>query len=198
MNCLISAPPAIHLTLPVWLNSFMDNDRRDLETVESRMRLAIELAALNTQHVTGGPFAALIADMQTHHIIAVGVNLVAPANCSMAHAEMVAISLAQQSLNSYDLGAAGLPYMELISSCEPCAMCFGALPWSGIRHLACAARDEDARAIGFDEGPKHPDWRGELERRGIGVSTDICRDEARKVLTDYAATGGTIYNARQG
>jgi len=198
MKSPISAPPAIHLTLPDWLHDFMDSDRRNLETIESRMRLAIKLAALNVQHGSGGPFAALIADMQTHRIIAAGVNRVASANCSMAHAEMVAISLAQQKLGSYDLGGAGFAKFELISSCEPCAMCFGALPWSGIRHLACAARDEDARAIGFDEGPKHPDWRGELEKRGIAVSTDICRDEARKVLTDYAATGGTIYNARQG
>jgi hypothetical protein len=34
---------------------------------------------------------------------------------------------------------------------------FGAVPWSGVRRLACGARDEDASDIGFDEGPKMAD-----------------------------------------
>lgn len=161
------------------------------------MRFVIELSRLNIEN-GGGPFGAAIFDMQSHRLISAGVNMVIGASCSMAHAEMVAISLAQQQLGQYDLGAAGLPRFELVSSCEPCAMCFGALPWSGIRHLACGARDADARAIGFDEGPKHPQWRNELEQRGISVSTDICRSEAKVVLDAYAASGGVIYNARQG
>lgn len=161
------------------------------------MRFVIELSRLNIEN-GGGPFGAAIFDMQSHRLISAGVNMVIGASCSMAHAEMVALSLAQQQLGQYDLGAAGLPRLELVSSCEPCAMCFGALPWSGIRHLACGARDADARAIGFDEGPKHPQWRNELEQRGISVSTDICRSEAKVVLDAYAASGGVIYNARQG
>ena len=60
--------------------------------------------------------------------------------------------------------------------------------------MVCGARDEDARAIGFDEGPKMPDWIPALERRGISV----VRDEAAAVLEEYAGRGGVIYNARQG
>lgn len=36
-------------------------------------------------------------------------------------------------------------------------MCFGAVPWFGVRHLvrgARGARGEDAEAAGFDKGPK--------------------------------------------
>jgi tRNA(Arg) A34 adenosine deaminase TadA len=76
--------------------------------------------------------------------------------------------------------------------------CFGATTWSGVRRLVCGARDEDARAIGFDEGPKLPDWVGALEERGISVVRDTCRDEAAAVLRDYAESGGLIYNARRG
>jgi hypothetical protein len=60
--------------------------------------------------------------------------------------------------------------------------------------LVCEARDEDGRAIGFDEGPKMPDWIPALERRGISV----VRDEAVAVLEECAGRGGMIYNARQG
>jgi tRNA(Arg) A34 adenosine deaminase TadA len=74
-------------------------------------------------------------------------------------------------------------------------MCFGAIPWSGVCRLVCGARDEDARAIGFDEGPKLADWVTALNERGITVLRDILRNEAVSVLREYIASGGIIYNA---
>ncbi len=161
------------------------------------MSLAILLSRLNVENATGGPFGAAIFNMDTHELLSIGMNLVVSSDCSMAHAEMIAISCAQQLLGSFDLGATPCRY-ELVTSCEPCAMCFGAIPWSGIRHLACGARDADARAIGFDEGPKMADWKEALESRGITVETDICRQEAADVLQLYAKDRGTIYNGRHG
>ncbi|WP_217995186.1 hypothetical protein [Methylogaea oryzae] len=73
-------------------------------------------------------------------------------------------------------------------------MCLGATLWSGVKSLLCGARDEDARAIGFDEGPKPADWADQLRRRGIAVTRDVMRDEACKVLQRYKNQGGTIYN----
>lgn len=89
-----------------------------------------------------------------------------------------------------------MPVHDLVTSCEPCAMCFGAVPWSGVRGLVCGARDEDARAIGFDEGPKLESWVRALEQRGIEVVRDVHRVVARRVLEDYAIAGGPIYNSR--
>jgi len=74
-------------------------------------------------------------------------------------------------------------------------MCFGAIPWSGVQRLVCGARDEDARAIGFDEGPKIIDWISALNDRGIAVMRDVLRPDAVAVLQDYVKAGGTIYNA---
>jgi tRNA(Arg) A34 adenosine deaminase TadA len=76
-------------------------------------------------------------------------------------------------------------------------MCLGPISWSGVRCLVCGARD-DARAIGFDEGSKPPDWVGELECRGISVVRDELRDETTAVLRRYAEEGGVIYHGRQG
>ena len=73
-------------------------------------------------------------------------------------------------------------------------MCLGAIPWSGLRRLVCAARDEDARAAGFDEGAKPCDWAEEFLRRGIAVTRDVMRREAASVLETYARGGGPIYN----
>jgi tRNA(Arg) A34 adenosine deaminase TadA len=103
--------------------------------------------------------------------------------------------LAQKSLARYDLSDGGRQHYDLVATTEPCAMCFGAVPWSGVQQLVCGARDEDARAIGFDEGPKLPDWVSALNSRGIAVQRDVLREEATAVLREYVAAGGVVYNA---
>ncbi len=73
-------------------------------------------------------------------------------------------------------------------------MCLGAIPWSGLSRLFCGARDEDARAIGFDEGAKPSDWATALNQRGVQVERDLLRWKAVAVLNRYASSGGKIYN----
>jgi tRNA(Arg) A34 adenosine deaminase TadA len=189
--------PTVMLGLPHWVEELVPDPERNYPTEEDRMRFAIELSRLNVEHGTGGPFGAAIFD-DAGRLIAPGVNLVTTSNLSVAHAEIVAIMVAQRVVGNFDLGGAGHPACELVASTEPCAQCFGATPWSGVRKLVCGARDEEARAIGFDEGPKMPNWKEALEERGISVVRDVCRDEAADVLRRYAQSGGHIYNARQG
>jgi tRNA(Arg) A34 adenosine deaminase TadA len=189
--------PGVVLRLPDWVEEDTLADRV-YPTVEDRMRLAVELSRLNIRHGTGGPFGAAIFERETGELLAPGVNLVVAANCSVFHAEMVAIMVAQQMVGGSDLGGEDRPPYELVASTEPCAMCLGATPWSGVRRLVCGARDEDASAIGFDEGEKPLQWVPALERRGIAVIRDVLREEAASVLREYAESGGEIYNARQG
>ena len=190
--------PLATVSLPGWVEEVLSNPGREYSTEEDRMRLVIELSRLNIDHGTGGPFGAGIFDLSTKRLVAPGVNLVATTNLSAAHAEIVAIMIVQQVVGHFDLGGEGLPPYELVASTKPCAMCFGAISWSGVRRLVCGAREEDARRIGFDEGPKVSDWVAALEQRGISVARDVCRDEAAAVLRYYIESGGTIYNARQG
>jgi tRNA(Arg) A34 adenosine deaminase TadA len=190
--------PEIHLTLPQWVEEFVADKKIRYRSVEERMRVAIRLSRLNIEKGTGGPFGAAVFDAADGTLLAVGVNIVVPSGCSIAHGEMMAMMIAQRILQHYDLGGEGQPHYQLVTSTEPCAMCLGAVPWSGVRSLVCGARDEDARAIGFDEGPKVPTWVEELEKRGIVVTRDVCREEARSVLQQYLARGGLIYNSRQG
>ena len=186
--------PELHVRLPDWVESFLEQWPQVLAEPEQRMELAIALSRENIRQQTGGPFGAVVFDGQGR-LVAPGVNLVTSANCSILHAEMVALALAQQRLERYDLSNGGTERLELVSSTEPCAMCFGAVPWSGVRRLVCGARDADARSIGFDEGPKPQDWRRGLEQRGIEVKADILRDQAAEVLREYALGGGAIYNS---
>lgn len=187
--------PTYTVQLPVWVSMCIPDSNEIYNTIEKRMELAIKLAAENIKH-DGGPFGAAIFERQTGKLIAPGINLVMQTNCSIVHAEIVALVLAQQKLGNFDLGAEGLPDFELVSSTEPCAMCLGALPWSGIRSLVCGARDEDARSIGFDEGEKPVQWIEALENRSIKVTRDILRDTAKGILKQYVDEGGIIYNGR--
>jgi tRNA(Arg) A34 adenosine deaminase TadA len=187
--------PEVILRLPGWTQMFLANAARSYPTADERMRLVIRLAQLNIEHQTGGPFGAGIFELRTGRLLAVGVNLVESANCSIAHAEMIAIAFAQQAAGRYDLGSEEGTVYELVTSAEPCAMCLGAIPWSGVQSLVCGARDEDARRIGFDEGAKPYNWVKSLQSRGITVQQDVLREEAQAVLLDYQKRGGLIYNA---
>ncbi|MEM1157692.1 MAG: nucleoside deaminase [Verrucomicrobiota bacterium] len=184
----------MELVLPPWMGLRLnDIQQRSYSSPAALMHEAVELSRESVRH-GGGPFGALIYDPGPAHVIAVGANLVLPEQCSLWHAEVVAIYQAQKMISSYSLRSNDSDGLELYASCEPCMMCQGAVFWSGIRHLYYAARDEDARRIGFDEGIKHPDWQGYFQKRGIQVTADLLRHEAQEVLDDYVEQGGPLYN----
>ena len=183
------------LRLPDWVQAYAAGYRPVVE-VADRMAFVIGAAAENVARRGGGPFAAAVFEVQSGRLVALGVNLVTAQKLSLLHAEIVALCLAERTLGSYDLGAPGLRDHELVTSTEPCAMCLGAIPWSGVRHVVTGAHDADAREIGFDEGPKVSNWMSALEERGIAVTTGVQRQSARDVLQAYRKAGGEIYNAR--
>lgn len=184
---------SITFALPDWVEAYAAGYKPDLDE-EARMAFVIAAAQRNVEEGTGGPFAAAVFAIASGELIALGVNLVASRRLSILHAEIVALTLAQERLATFDLGGAGVPPCELVTSTEPCAMCYGAIPWSGVKQLVTGAFDTDARQIGFDEGPRTPRWREELEERGIKVIRGLLRAEAAAVLDGYAAAGGEIYN----
>jgi tRNA(Arg) A34 adenosine deaminase TadA len=192
--------PTLRLSLPEWVGAIAQPG--DLfPDRESRMRLAIELALQNLERRTGGPFGAGVFERDTGRVVALGVNLVEPAACSLAHAEAVAVALAQQVRKTHDLAVPGFPPVELVCSAQPCCQCFGVVWWSGVTGLVIGARAEDVEGIaGFHEGPLPPDWIGLLQHRPglppIEVVRDVLRDEAAAPLRAYRASGETAYNPR--
>jgi tRNA(Arg) A34 adenosine deaminase TadA len=187
------APTGLVITLPEWVASFVAAETV-LTDRHSRMELAIGLARENVRRGTGGPFGAAIFERDSGRLVAVGVNSVVRLNNCTLHAEMMAFQLAQQRLGTFTLAAAGLPAHELVTSCEPCAMCLGGALWSGVRRVVCGASRDDASRLDFEEGPVFPEsWRY-LEARGIEVVREVRREEARAVLEEYRRHSGPIYN----
>ena len=186
--------PRITIEYPAWVNDVVDW-AKPLKSDEDRMRLAIRLSSENVDRETGGPFGALIVERDSGRIVGLGMNSVVRYNNCTLHGEMVAFMMAQRQLNSFTLGAPGMPVHELITSCEPCAMCLGATLWSGVKRVVMGASREDATRLNFEEGPVFPQSYAYLEERGIQLTRNVLREEARAVLERYRATGGKIYNA---
>ncbi|HEU0053359.1 MAG TPA: nucleoside deaminase [Longimicrobium sp.] len=185
--------PTISITLPDWVNAAVDFERA-YHGDEERMRLAVELSRQNVLRGTGGPFGAVIFERESGRIVAVGVNSVVRLNNCTLHGEMMAFMMAQARLGCFSLRAPGGIEHDLVTSCEPCAMCLGATLWSGVTRVVCGAHRDDARRLNFDEGPVFPESHAYLEARGIEIVHGVLRAEANEVLELYHTAQGPIYN----
>jgi tRNA(Arg) A34 adenosine deaminase TadA len=184
-------PAQLHLTLPLWLRDSIDDTRLYTDD-EARVALAIELARGNVENRSGGPFGAAVFTDEGR-LVSVGVNRVMAQSCSVAHAEIMAYTLAQQRLQRHRLNEGGEKFV-LATSAQPCCQCYGATMWAGIDELLIGARSDDVEQLtGFDEGPLPADWIGELEKRGVRVKRDVLRESAREVLARYVELGGAAY-----
>lgn len=175
--------------MPPWLHETERNHiGKAMRSAEEKLLFCIMLAVENVRNKTGGPFGAAIFDIETGRLLAAGVNCVIPANQSCAHAEMTAIANAQNKLQNLPLQGC-----VLVSSCEPCVMCFGGILWSGVEALVYGAPGSEAARIGFDEGDKVSGWHGSLEKRGIRVYGPMLEDRAKEPFILYHEMSGVIY-----
>ncbi len=128
----------------------------------------IEMAcsvALESVKSGGGPFGAIIVqiDDETNEVLRYwpANNLVTESSDPTAHAEVMAIRSACQSLGVFNLGSiikgdSSLPqqgetsHCEIYSSCEPCPMCYSAIFWARIPSLYFAATQFDAAVPGVN------------------------------------------------
>lgn len=107
------------------------------------MRLALDLAVRNVE-AGGGPFAALV--LKDGRKVAEGVNSVTRDNDPTAHAEVMAIRAACRQMGTFRLSGC-----QLVTTCEPCPMCLGAIYWARLDRVYYAANQQDATKSGFDD-----------------------------------------------
>ena len=138
------------------------------------MRRAIELSIQNVHSGKGGPFGAVI--VKAGEIIGEGVNEVLATNDPSAHAEVLAIRMACQRLNTFQLTGC-----EIYTSCEPCPMCMGLIYWARPERVFYANTAADAAKIGFDDAFIYHELAAPPEKRAIGMQ-QIMREEALAAL----------------
>jgi len=189
-----AAGPRLVIDVPAWVDAVAGSGAT-FATDHDKMALAIRLARENVDRGAGGPFGAVVFETASGRVVAAGVNSVVRRQNCVLHAEIVALMLAQQRVGSFTLRAPGRPAHELVTSCEPCAMCLGATLWSGVSRLVVGATRADAMAVGFEEGPVFPESYAYIAERGIATVWDVRREEAASLLRGYRDGGGAIYNA---
>jgi len=114
------------------------------------------------------PIGAVVVSNKT--IIARGHNQVEQLNDCTAHAEMLAITSAQNYLGSKYLDQCTL-YVTL----EPCCMCAGALYWSQLDKLVFAAQDEKR---GFSN-------QGNLLHPKTHILTGLLEEESSNLIKSF-------------
>ena len=126
----------------------------------------------------GGPFGAVI--VRDDEIIGKGWNQVTSKCDPTAHAEIVAIRNACETLQSFSLDKS-----RIYTSCEPCPMCLSAIWWARIEIVYYANTREDAARIGFDDAEVYREVSRNLEDRHIPMKR--CKNELAKLaMEDWA------------
>lgn len=138
------------------------------------MRRAIEISRTRMEANQGGPFGAVI--VRDGKIIAEGHNMVTSANDPTAHAEVVAIRNACETIENFSLDGC-----EIYTSCEPCPMCLAAIFWARIEKIYYANSRHDAADIGFDDAALYEEVTRPLHERAVPIE-QMSDDEAGKVF----------------
>ena len=157
-----------------------------MENQKKFMREAIRLSIENVQSGNGGPFGTII--VKNGNIIASGVNKVTQSSDPTAHAEIVAIRSACETLGTFQLVGC-----EIYCSCEPCPMCLGAIYWARPDRIYFANTKEDAADINFDDNFIYNELDVSISQRKL-PTTQLLRDEAQMAFKQWReSTAKTEY-----
>ena len=135
---------------------------------EHYMKLALQQARLAYDEKEI-PIGAVIVTQ--NRVIAKAYNQVERLNDVTAHAEMLALTSAQNHL-----GAKYLPECTLYVTLEPCTMCAGALYWSQIGRIVIAARDEKRGFSRLEQNILHPSTK---------IQFGLLESEASSLVTSF-------------
>lgn len=148
---------------------------------EKFMQEAIALSKQGMDNNEGGPFGCVIVKDDT--IVGRGNNKVTSSNDPTAHAEVVAIRDACNTLGTFQLDDC-----EVFTSCEPCPMCLGAIYWARPKAIYFANTREDAADAGFDDSMIYDEMKAGIDERKIPIQT-LGREEAIKVFMEWKSKG---------
>lgn len=153
--------------------------------IENIMQLGINEAKKTMNENKGGPFGAVITDIDGN-IISVASNLVLETHDPTAHAEIMAIRDASKKLNTHDLSKC-----ILYATGYPCPMCLSAIIWANIKKVYYGTNLSDAKNIGFRDDAIY-NFIKENNKNTLDLE-QICHDECQKLFADYKQMQKEIY-----
>jgi len=139
------------------------------------MRIALECAQAAAD-AGEAPIGAVVIDPATSQVIAKAGNAPIGQHDPTAHAEILALRAAAQTLGNYRLTG-----LTLVVTLEPCAMCAGAISHARIGRLVFGAADEKGGAVVsgprfFEQATCH--WRPD-------VTGGVMAEEAGALLKEF-------------
>ena len=108
--------------------------------------------------------------VHNNKIISRSSNMVELLSDSTAHAELIAITSAQNNLNSKNL-----ENCTLYTTLEPCMMCYGAIYWSKIKTIVYGASDQKR---GFSNHIVNVD-------RDVKIIKGVLEEESKELLDSF-------------
>jgi len=153
---------------------------------EKFMNEAVLLSENGINKSDGGPFGCVI--VKQNKIIGRGHNKVTSTNDPTAHAEIIAIREACQTLETFQLEGC-----EIYTSCEPCPMCLGAIYWARPDVVYFANTRKDAAEIGFDDSMIYDEINAKMEERKIPL-INLQSENAKEIFHKWKEKNDkTIY-----
>lgn len=164
----------ILLSLSLYDRKAMDIAMRSTKEFETYMRTAIQKAARGVRNGQT-PFGACV--VREGRVVSCAHNLVWKNTDCTAHAEIIALRQACRKLGTVDLSGS-----IMVSTCEPCPMCYSACHWARVSTIVFGARIEDARRYGFNELMISNEALRRMGKGRISLVKDCLRTEALKLF----------------
>lgn len=153
--------------------------------MEDKMIMAIEEARRTMNEDKGGPFGAVITDLDGN-IVSIASNLVLESHDPTAHAEIMAIRRASEKLGTHDLSN----YI-LYATGYPCPMCLSAIIWANIKKVYYGTNLKEAEEIGFRDDFIYEYLNG--NNKDILDIRKLCHDECKELFNEYKEKNKEIY-----
>lgn len=153
--------------------------------MEDKMIMAIEEARRTMNEDKGGPFGAVITDLDGN-VISVASNLVLESHDPTAHAEVMAIRRASEKLGTHDLSN----YI-LYATGYPCPMCLSAIIWANIKKVYYGTNLKEAEEIGFRDDFIY-EYLNSNNKDILNIQ-GLCHDECKELFNEYKEKNKEIY-----
>ena len=149
------------------------------------MKLGIEEARTTMNEGKGGPFGAVITDIEGK-VIAIASNKVLESHDPTAHAEIMAIRKASEILGTHNL-----ENCILYVTGYPCPMCLSAIMWANIKKVYYGTNLEDAEKIGFKD-KKIYDYLKNNDNNFLDIE-QLNYDECLELFKEYQENDKELY-----
>lgn len=153
--------------------------------MEDKMIMAVEEAKRTMNEDKGGPFGAVITDLEGN-IISVASNLVLESHDPTAHAEVMAIRRASEKLGTHDLSGC-----ILYATGYPCPMCLSAIIWANIKKVYYGTNLKEAEEIGFKDDFIYEYLNG--KNKDVLDIEQLNHDECIELFNEYNDKNKEIY-----